>query len=128
MKKLLTALLLSITLVQLCWAAVGSYREDAAGFAGHAGHHQLPSKAQPDGDAAQQLSGPSGATDSIGFCSSCEMQAGSLGYPAAFVQHLPRAASPAPAGFTVFFSSHIPDHPEEPDWLAAPSRGVAARL
>ncbi|MBB5393222.1 MULTISPECIES: hypothetical protein [unclassified Herbaspirillum] len=127
MKKLLTALLLSITLIQLCWAAVGPYNEHAATLARHAGHHQL--QPQADGlDDTVQAGKNAGAKDAAGFCSSCEMQAGSLGYPAAAARRLLRAASPVPAGFTIAFSSHIPDHPEEPDWLAAHLRGVAARL
>lgn len=127
MKKLLTALLLSITLIQLCWAAVGPYSEHAATLAQHAGHHQLQSQADGQGNAV-----PAGkktdTKDVANFCSSCEMQAGSLGYPAVTSQRFVRAESPAPAGFTISFSSHIPEHPEKPDWPAAHSRGVAARF
>jgi hypothetical protein len=108
MKKLLCALLLSITLVQLCWAAVGPYWEHSATVA-HSEHHEVT--ARPAGaDVAKAASG---------FCSSCEMAAASLGYPGRISHRFARALSPAPAGLSLAFSSHIADHPDEPDWRAA---------
>lgn len=126
MKKLLLFLLLSITVIQLSWAAVGSYRETPATVVQHSQHLQ---HAHDDHHTVgMQTAAKHGANDSTGYCSSCEMQAASL----AFVSQTRHAATihdgAAPAGLTAFFTSHIPDHPEEPDWLALPSHGAAIRL
>lgn len=108
MRKLLCALLLSITLVQLCWAAVGPYWEHPATVA-HAQHHEVGVKPAPDA--------PSKLVP--GFCSSCEMAAASLGYPERIWHRFARAFSPAPIAWSLAFSSHIPELPDEPDWNAA---------
>ncbi|MCA1323948.1 hypothetical protein [Herbaspirillum sp. alder98] len=99
---------MSITLAQLCWAALGPYWEHPATVV-HAEHHEVATK--PAGDVAAKLAS--------GFCSSCEMAAASLGYPGRISHRFARARTPAPTGLSLAFSSHIPEHPDEPDWRAA---------
>ncbi|RJG07840.1 hypothetical protein D3870_04890 [Noviherbaspirillum cavernae] len=111
MKKFLLILLLAILPLQYTWAAAAAYCEHEKEVqASHPGHH--PHEHQTvDGDSDDQ-----GKVNKVhSDCGVCQFSA-----QASFLTTFPAGVPPGDIGHAVrlpdFYSSHIPDGPQKPNW------------
>ncbi|RJF96307.1 hypothetical protein D3871_19545 [Noviherbaspirillum saxi] len=111
MKKLILILLLTVLPLQYSWAAAAAYCEhEQEQQTSHFGHHTHQHQAEND-----ESSDPSKSKQVHSDCGVCQFSG-----QASFLTTFPAAVPPNDVVHSVrlpdYYSSHIPDGPQKPDW------------